>query len=416
MMHDHEAEIAVLAASIVSATARDEARRHITGSDFDDPAHETIWDAMALLDRSHRHVDPTTVLATVRADRGATQRLPEIVSSGNVVPENVAEYAAIVRGWAIKRRLDNLSRRVQQQVANPSTNAHTLAAVVATEFAKVRDSGITEDVTSLTMAEVLATEDDEPDWLIPGLLEQRDRFILTGEEGLGKALAVDTPIPTTDGWVTLGDIRPGVYVFGPDGNPTRVVAVTGVMHQRPCYRVNFSDGTAIVADANHLWKTRDYKARQPRAFTVRTTPLKARGTDQRHKRTGYEPRVHTTEEIAATILARRGPDVLNHSIDTTAPLQYPLADLLIDPYVLGAWLGDGSTTSAHITTHPDDAEILHRIADTWPVRPTRNRYLWGIGDGTGKGKREHNDFRRLPAGAGCVRREAHPACIPPRQR
>jgi replicative DNA helicase len=37
------------------------------------------------------------------------------------------------------------------------------------------------------MAELLAETDDEPDWIIPGLLERRDRFMLTGEEGLGKS-------------------------------------------------------------------------------------------------------------------------------------------------------------------------------------------------------------------------------------
>ena len=45
----------------------------------------------------------------------------------------------------------------------------------------------------------------------------------------GKALAISTPIPTPSGWTTMGALRVGDQVFGPDGKPRRVVAATEVM-------------------------------------------------------------------------------------------------------------------------------------------------------------------------------------------
>ena len=73
---------------------------------------------------------------------------------------------------------------------------------------------------------------------------------------MGKALKLDTPLPTPTGWTTMGDVSVGDYLIGADGKPTRVVAATDVMLNRPCFEVEFSDGTVIVADAEHQWPTR----------------------------------------------------------------------------------------------------------------------------------------------------------------
>jgi len=70
----------------------------------------------------------------------------------------------------------------------------------------------------------------------------------------GKALALDTEVPTPAGWTTMGEIEPGDEVLGPDGEPLEVVAATGVMHGRPCREVVFSDGTSVVADISHQWE------------------------------------------------------------------------------------------------------------------------------------------------------------------
>jgi replicative DNA helicase len=53
----------------------------------------------------------------------------------------------------------------------------------------------------------------------------------------------------------MADVAVGDQLIGPDGQPTRVVAATAVMLGRPCYEVEFSDGTVIVADEQHQWPT-----------------------------------------------------------------------------------------------------------------------------------------------------------------
>ncbi|HBT77228.1 MAG TPA: hypothetical protein DEB39_09970, partial [Planctomycetaceae bacterium] len=78
-------------------------------------------------------------------------------------------------------------------------------------------------------------------------------FAMAMPRGSGKALALDTPLPTPNGWTTMGDIRTGEEVFDEQGNPSRVVFATDVMHGHPCFEVAFSDGEKIVCDADHLW-------------------------------------------------------------------------------------------------------------------------------------------------------------------
>jgi hypothetical protein len=185
-LHDRSAERAVLAACLVSKTARQEARRHLDGKDFWEPVHEHIWDALARLDRGGKNVDPVTVLAIIKSQPEAVQALPGLVTSV-ALPDHVGEYAETVRSWAIKRRIETTAKQVAQQALNPDANAVGYAASVASQFAAIRDSGVTDDVTAKTLAEVLAEPDDEPDWLIPGLLERQDRLIITGDEGLGKS-------------------------------------------------------------------------------------------------------------------------------------------------------------------------------------------------------------------------------------
>ena len=151
----------------------------------------------------------------------------------------------------------------------------------------------------------------------------------------GKALALETQIPTPTGWKTMGEIAVGDQVFDEHGEPCRVVAATEVMLGRPCREVEFSDGSLFIADAAHLWVTTSKQER--RAGRPRTSSAK------------------TTDEIAATL--RYGSE-LSHHIALAGVAKYPTAELPIDPYVLGYWLGDGTSSKGEITVGAGDEEVL----------------------------------------------------------
>ena len=178
----------------------------------------------------------------------------------------------------------------------------------------------------------------------------------------GKALALDTPVPTPTGWRTMGDLEPGDTVFDEFGVQTTVVAVTPPMTGRACRELVFSDNTRIVADASHLW----------------ATVTKSGRTHGRH-----ELAVRMTDEIGRSI---RANGELNHHVPLAGPAQYPTRlDLPIEPYTFGAWLGDGTTTKAEITCV--DTEILEQVSgDGYAVaRQSYAPHLYRIG-GTGRSR------------------------------
>ena len=94
------------------------------------------------------------------------------------------------------------------------------------------------------------------------------QVVLMFASQLVKCLAMDTPVPVVGGTKTIGEIEIGDQVFDAHCNPTQVTAVSEVHHGHECYRVGFSDGTLIVADAGHLWHT---ETLEPRGEGVKTT-------------------------------------------------------------------------------------------------------------------------------------------------
>ena len=159
----------------------------------------------------------------------------------------------------------------------------------------------------------------------------------------GKALAVGTPVPTVGGWRSMGSLRVGDEVFGVDGRPTPVVAATEAMLGRPCLEVCFSDGQTIIADAAHLWRTTSKSARKH----------------------GGASRTVTTAEIATSL--RVGGE-WNHHVELAAAAQYPEQELPIEPYTLGTWLGDGTSTTAEATVGHGDEHTLDEVrADGYQV-------------------------------------------------
>jgi deoxycytidine triphosphate deaminase len=172
----------------------------------------------------------------------------------------------------------------------------------------------------------------------------------------GKALALDTEVPTPGGWRTMGDLHIGDYVFSQSGEPTEIIAATPPLIGGQCYEIVFSDNTLVIADAHHQWMT-------------------STKSERKHKK---QSRIRTTEEIRSTL--RAGKE-WNHHVPLAQPVQYPEQSLPIDPYTLGVWLGDGTSASAEITCV--NPEILAHIRGAgYAVRPASGRFAYRVG-GTG---------------------------------
>ena len=168
----------------------------------------------------------------------------------------------------------------------------------------------------------------------------------------GKALALDTKIPTPTGWTTIGAICAGDTVFDENGLQCKVTGVTEVQYERPCYEVVFSDGCRIVADAEHEWYTDAW------VNGLKRTGLGAKSTrEQKH--------IRTTRQILDTLRLSRPSTVgkvsWNHRVTVAEAIECNERALPIHPYVLGAWLGDGTSSNSTITCAYSDIELIGNI-------------------------------------------------------
>jgi replicative DNA helicase len=290
---DVAAEQSVLGGMLLSKDAIADVLERVRPSDFYRPVHQNIYDAVLDLYGRGEPADAVTVAAELDR-RGLLRRVggaPYLHTLISTVPTaaNAGYYAGIVAEKAMLRRLVEAGTRVVQYGYAGAEGADVAEVVdrAQAEVYDVADRRLSEDFVPLedllqpTMDEIdaiashggiargvptgFADLDEVTNGLHPGQMA-----IIAARPGMGKALALDTPLPTPAGWTTMGDVAVGDELLGADGRPTRVTAATEVMLGRPCYDVEFSDGTVIVADAEHQW---------PTASGVRTTARLRDGLD-----------------------------------------------------------------------------------------------------------------------------------------
>jgi replicative DNA helicase len=305
---DENAEQSVLGAMLLSKDAIADVVEVLRGADFYRPAHELVFDSILDLYGRGEPADAITVSAELTRDgdlarAGGAPYLHTLVA-GVPVAANAGYYAAIVREKAILRRLVDAGTKIVQIGYAAEGQVDDVVDQAQAEIYSVTDRRASEDyapladIMELTIDELEAignrdgvmagvpTGFAELDELTNGL-HGGQMVIVAARPAIGKALALDTPLPTPDGWTTMGDVTVGDELIGADGAPTSVVAATPVLTDRPCYRVEFSDGSSVVADAQHQWVTE----------------------------TGFDTSVRTTLELSRDVAAGAV-----HTIRSPAPL------------------------------------------------------------------------------------------------
>lgn len=184
---------------------------------------------------------------------------------------------------------------------------------------------------------------------------QINRLLMNVSPGFMKALDSDTPVLTLDGWKRHGDLQPGDFVYGPDGQPKRVIACTPEVRE-PSYLVRFDNGEEIVAGSGHEWAvereeiTAATKWKRSRKNVVVSTPD-----------------LQSKENVKGSY---RRPDRIRMASAFWAPAKR----YLIDSYLLGAWLGDGSTRSGCLYVAEQDIEHFAPLGEIAHTRKAKGPY------------------------------------------
>jgi hypothetical protein len=253
----------------------------------------------------------------------------------------------------------------------------------ASSLGDIVDRFLADEIEASVPSETVS--DEEPLWTpLPGpqteaLNSPADELFFGGGGGGGKDLWVGTPVPVPtsvhpSGFIAHGELRPGDFVYGVNGEPTMVVTRFAITTQE-AFEVEFSTGEVVVANGDHLWHTwsaSDRKRLRRRSDAFRSArranrPSRAKPESKKpwvsrtvtrlnqERAYDYEPvvgGVRTTREIALTLGARKSS--WNHAIDVAAPIVGPDCDLPIEPYLFGLWLGDGTSRAPSIGMAEDD--------------------------------------------------------------
>ena len=149
----------------------------------------------------------------------------------------------------------------------------------------------------------------------------------------GKEISDNQIVATTKGLKKHGDLIVGDYVFGRDGTPVKVLWVSE--KTRSEYVVSFSDGAKIECHGNHEWTV--YNRFRQKEETIETK--------------------HMASSTIYNGDGKRGSRYKYH-VDSNVCVMFDSRNVDLDPYVLGAWLGDGDSSCGIIHIGNNDVEII----------------------------------------------------------
>jgi replicative DNA helicase len=343
--HSVEAEQSVLGGLMLDNEAADKIGDVLGADDFYSDAHRIVYRHIVHLIGDGKPADVVTVSEALASSQkldyvGGLAYLGALAQN---VPTaaNIRHYANIVRERSILRQLAATATDIAESAFNPlGRSAKTVLDEAEAKVLHIAEQGsrgaqnfqvigkLLADVVE--RIETLYNRDDPSDVTgVPTGFADLDRMtsgfqpgdliVVAGRPSMGKAQPLDARVRTVDGWKRMDELREGDALASVDGAPS---FVSGVFPQGPreVHRVTFSDGRTCECCAEHLWRV--------------------------HYRDWPAPRVLRTDRVAAMLTRKRYHNRL--SIDMPSGDFGHGAELPLDPWVLGALLGDGNLTQSTI--------------------------------------------------------------------
>lgn len=148
------------------------------------------------------------------------------------------------------------------------------------------------------------------------------------------AIAVDTPVPTPDGWKRAGKLRVGDLVYSQKGTPQELKVMQEYIPTH-CYNVEFDDGLSLIVDGKQEFVLQDKKWRDKYLMWRQT---QVRNPKYSKKKGVRRPMLRLPiKDIADGPLKNRVGTSL-YSVSLAEPIQYPAVDLPVPPYVFAVWV------------------------------------------------------------------------------
>jgi replicative DNA helicase len=356
--HSIEAEQSVLGGLLLDNAAWDRIADFLSQSDFYRYDHRIIYEHIGRLIAGTRPADVVTVYESLvtsgkAEDVGGLAYL-NALAQNTPSAANIRRYAEIVRDRAVLRRLVSVADEISADAFNPQgKEVRQLLDEAESKVFSIAEDGARGTQGFLEIGPLLTQVVERIDTLYhtanpsdvtgtPTGFVDLDRMtsgmhggeliIVAGRPSMGKAQPLDARVKTLTGWKRMGELEVGDALASVDGAPSMV---TGLYPQgeRQVYRVRFSDGRSAECCDEHLWRV--------------------------HHRQWPQPRILSTAEIRTLLTRQRCQnrlwvDVPSGDFGHGEPLP-------IDPWVLGALLGDGTMGGTALRFSVKAEETLNRM-------------------------------------------------------
>lgn len=355
--HNIEAEQALLGAILVNNESLDRVSSFLDPLHFFDPLHAQIYETAGKLIHVGKHANPITLRTFFenheRIDARTTvpQYLGRLAANATTII-NAEHYGRTIYDLAVRRALIVLGEDMVNTAYDSPVDQAPKAQIEEAEGrlydlaeAGKYGQGFQTFGAALTHAIEMANNAYQRAGGLSGLatgltdldskmggLQSSDLIILAGRPSMGKAQPLDAKVLTTMGWKPMGELCLGDRLASIDGRPNWV---SGIFPQgeKQIYRVTFSDGRTTECCAEHLWRVR--------------------------YREWEAPRVLSTAQLIEKLGCRRYQgrlwiDMFSGEFGHDEPLP-------VDPWVLGALLGDGNFSGGSVQFSTSDMEQIERL-------------------------------------------------------
>ncbi|HYC89583.1 MAG TPA: replicative DNA helicase [Thermoanaerobaculia bacterium] len=368
MPQSPDAERAVLGAILINNHAFYRVIGTIDTDDFFKDAHRTIFATMRRMAEQSREIEPLTLKEELakHAQLDQVGGVAYISSLLDMVPDvaNVERYAQIVKEKSMLRRLIVMGNSVMRAALDAPSEPGEVLTIAEKSLYEIAE-GTTDKgfvpLGAITRANMGAIEQihSNAGRLVTGLPTGYDRFnemtsgfqpqdliILAARPSMGKAQPLDAKVLTRRGWTCMGSLKIGDELASIDGAESRVIGIFP-QGEREVYRVEFSDGRSAECCLEHLWRV--------------------------HYRAWPEPRVLSTERLLEMLQRKRYQGRLY--VETFSGEFGSDDDLPLDPWLLGASLGDETPPSTNQSIKRADAAITVRDGEYRLGKPIPPQYF-----------------------------------------
>ena len=180
------------------------------------------------------------------------------------------------------------------------------------------------------------------------------QVFMVAKTGVGKALPYSAKIPTPSGYSLMGDLKVGDYVFDRLGRPTKILKIYE-QGEKDVYKVTFKDGRTARCTLDHLWTVRK---------SISYTNGRKVWVNKTLKELLVDYKVEKSEQSKSND-PNREEYRYKYYIPTNGPVEYEHRDVMIHPWVLGCFIGNGCCLQIPLTISCGTDEIPKRIAEIY---------------------------------------------------